>query len=364
MHGKLTYEELEQRVRDLEEALSKSKKAFNHVDGSKYEGKEHPSLKTLRTGKPCRNEIMGVYNRSGDFHWISINTDPIFFDDNQKPKAVAISFSDVTDQKNTEDELKRTLDATTDGIWTWNFKTNELFFSPKYYTMLGYAPKAFPATFENWIDLIHPDDQEGALATARAFLETKPDCYENEFRLRTRDGDYRWIRARARVAERDKNGEAVYMIGNHEDITEKKQHEEKLLLQSIVLDQIHDHVTITDLKGSISYVNQAQASSLGLRKEAIIGQTTEIFGEDPERGGIQRQIFNRTLKDGTWRGEMVNLDKNGSKHTMDCRTQIVHDEKGEPIAVCGIATDMTEYQNAKQRLRESEALFRTLSKSF
>ena len=124
--------------------------------------------------------------------------------------------------------LRQTLEATTDGIWTWNFETGEMHFSPRYYKMLGYEPDAFPPSFETWLSLIHPDDREGALAVATDHLATKPDEYENLFRLRSPDGTYRWVRARARVVERDPSGEAVFMIGNHEDVTMRKHAEEKL----------------------------------------------------------------------------------------------------------------------------------------
>ncbi|MCD6330363.1 MAG: PAS domain-containing protein [Candidatus Cloacimonetes bacterium] len=127
-----------------------------------------------------------------------------------------------------EKELQLTLDATTDGIWTWNFKTDKLYFSPKYYTMLGYEPNEFESNFENWAKLIHPDDREKALAVAERYLKMKPDLYKNEFRMITKTGDYLWIHAYARIVERDEKGNAVYMIGNHQDITERKQAEEEL----------------------------------------------------------------------------------------------------------------------------------------
>lgn len=72
-------------------------------------------------------------------------------------------------------------------------------------------------------------ETEQALARVSEYLETKPDEYDNEFRLVTANGDYRWIRAKARVVERDQDGNAIRMIGNHEDITETKWATEKLV---------------------------------------------------------------------------------------------------------------------------------------
>jgi len=153
----------------------------------------------------------------------------------------------ITEQKEVEEslklkesELELTLEAATDGIWTWNFKTGELTFSARYYKMLGYEPNEFPASFENWQGLIHPDDLEITMKTAKSWLKEKKGKYENEFRLKTKDDEYRWIRAQGRVVEHDENGEAVRMIGYHEDITGYKSVEQALRESQIRLQQAQE----------------------------------------------------------------------------------------------------------------------------
>jgi PAS domain S-box-containing protein len=121
-----------------------------------------------------------------------------------------------------EAELRLTLEATTDGIWSWTLPAS-LSFSPRYYSMLGYEPGEFPAAYENWVTLIHPEDREKALSVADRYLKTKRGRYENTLRLRTREGGYRWIRTTGFVVERDSEGNALRIIGNHEDITERKE---------------------------------------------------------------------------------------------------------------------------------------------
>lgn len=150
--------------------------------------------------------------------------------------AIMGNIIDITERKRmegalleSEKELSLTLDATTEGIWKWNFKTNEMFFSRCYYKMLGYEPGDFPPSYEAQINLIHPDDLKSVRQVADEFLETKSDHYENIFRLRTKTGEYRWIHARGTVVERDDRGDIVRMIGNHKDITEYKKAEEALM---------------------------------------------------------------------------------------------------------------------------------------
>lgn len=337
-----------------------------HEDGSKYEGKDHPSMKTLGSGKPCRNEIMGVCRPSGEVRWISINTNPMFSTNSDSPEAVAISFTDITELKQIQDDiakserkLRQTLEATTDGIWEWNFKTNKLNFSPKYYKMLGYDPNEFPATFENWVNLIHPDDQKKALAVASKYLETKPDQYENEFRLMTRKGDYRWIYARARVVERDNNGEAVNMIGNHEDITERKQ-AEKMLQENEqkyrdLFESNIDGIIRTNLVGAIKEVNPAFLKMVGYDSVDDLKETYQQLTPEKwhayEEDIVKNQVFKKGFSN---EYEKEYIQKNGTVFPISIKVWLVKDQ-GKPVGMWGIVRDITERKRAEEQQRKLEA---------
>ncbi|NLH46969.1 MAG: PAS domain S-box protein [Myxococcales bacterium] len=144
------------------------------------------------------------------------------------------------------------------------------------------------------------------------------------------------------------------------DITEKKQVEERNRFLSMVLDQIQDRVAVTDLTGRVTYVNDAECRMLKRSREELIGQSVQSFGEDPAQGATQREIIDGTLTQGEWRGEVVNIAADGEEIIMDCRTRLVNDEAGRPIAMCGISTDVTERRRAERRLRENEELFRLI----
>lgn len=147
------------------------------------------------------------------------------------------------------------------------------------------------------------------------------------------------------------------------DITERKKAEDRLRLQALVLDQINDQVTVTDLSGAIMYVNEAQERVLGYSAMDLVGRPTTVYGQDPKHGVTQEQILQRTLKDGHWRGEIVNTASDGSTVVMECRTQVVSNDAGEPACLVGIATDITENKRAEEALRESEENFRTFFES-
>ena len=127
--------------------------------------------------------------------------------------------------------------------------------------------------------------------------------------------------------------------------------------QAILLDQIHDLVTATDLAGRITYVNDAVCQAVGRRREELIGDHISTFGEDPQRGARQQDIVHLTLTLGQWRGVVVNIGQNGEPILLDCRTRLLHDENGQPTGMVGISSDITQAKQREQELgRLAEAV--------
>jgi len=146
-----------------------------------------------------------------------------------------------------------------------------------------------------------------------------------------------------------------------QDVTEKKQVEELLKFQSNILNQIQDRVTVTDLAGYITYINDSGCSKLGRTKEDLLGKHVSIYGEDSKKGATQKEIIQKTLHNGHWQGEVINRIMDGKSLIMYSRTQLVRDNDGNPQAICGISTDITERKNTEESLKESEERFRAIS---
>ena len=321
------------------------------------------------------DQVVRYRHKNGSTVWVRCRGIAIR-DEAGNPIRMLGAHNELTKQKQTEErlrkseeELRRTLNAVTDGIWTWNFKTNKLFFSPKYYTMLGYRAGEFPADFENWANLIHPNDREKAIAVATEYLKTKPDSYENEFRMRTQSGDYRWIRTRARVAERDENDSAVYMIGNHEDITEHKLAEEALIKSElkwryILLNTPQIGISL-DSDGKIIFVNDHFQKLTGWKAEEIIGQDWfDIFIPGKIREEI-RNVFKAVMRQedtvgySTYENDIV--IKNGELRHISWSNVLTKDLQGKIIDVTCLGIDLTERIRTEEALRNSENKFRNFA---
>jgi PAS domain S-box-containing protein len=129
--------------------------------------------------------------------------------------------------KEQEERLRVALEGTTDGIWDWNLATGQTYFSPRQYTMVGYEPGEFPPAYESWRQLFHPDDAETVEKTLWRAIE-KHTPFAIEYRVKAKDGEWRWILGRGKVVEVDEEGKAVRAAGSHTDITERKQAEVQL----------------------------------------------------------------------------------------------------------------------------------------
>lgn len=127
-----------------------------------------------------------------------------------------------------EERLRRVIEATSDGVWDWNLRSGEMFFSDHWYTMLGYAPGEFAASHAAWHDLLHPDDAAPAEAAIRAHVDGQSPELNLELRMRARNGDWQWVHNRGKVIERAAAGEALRMVGTQADIAARKRAEEQL----------------------------------------------------------------------------------------------------------------------------------------
>lgn len=142
---------------------------------------------------------------------------------------------DITPRKEVERKLAASeerwafaLESAHQGVWDHNLLTGETYFSPTWKSMLGYADDDIANTREAWINLLHPDDRERALADTGRHLDGESDQIECEFRMQHRNGNWIWILSRGRTIAQASDGKAARIIGTHTDITSIRSYEKQI----------------------------------------------------------------------------------------------------------------------------------------
>ncbi len=177
---------------------------------------------------------------NAELRWMNRHEKPVWLAWNSvcilERKQVYIIARDVTAQKEVQQELEEKRrryylanKASDTGIWDWMISTNKVYLSTTWKAQVGYCNDELDDSFETWQKLLHPDDYEPAQAALNSYLANPDGLFEDEFRLKHKDGTYRWINNRA-ASLIDKEGRPYRMLGTHTDVTKQKQFEEELKL--------------------------------------------------------------------------------------------------------------------------------------
>ncbi|MGC8638979.1 MAG: ATP-binding protein [Isosphaeraceae bacterium] len=153
-----------------------------------------------------------------------------------------------------------------DGIWDWDIESDTVYFSPRWKSQLGYEDHEITHQFFEFENRLHPDDHDRVMNTVQEYLKGRLRGFSVEFRMRCKDGSYRWILARG-LALRDEHGEPFRMAGSHTDITERKEVESKLAEQNQLLERAMKAERETNLA-----LRRAQALMVQNEKMAGLGQ--------------------------------------------------------------------------------------------
>ncbi|MGD8472888.1 MAG: GAF domain-containing protein [Anaerolineae bacterium] len=142
--------------------------------------------------------------------------------------------------RKSEERFSLAMRGANDGLWDWDVRTGEVYYSPRWKEMLGYANDEIEPSFSAWERLVHPEDKPAAMKGVEAFLSGELAKFEIEFRMRHRDGYYVDILSRAFGVRQAPGGPVVRIVGTHVDITERKRSREQARRQSEYLAALHE----------------------------------------------------------------------------------------------------------------------------
>ncbi len=152
-----------------------------------------------------------------------------------------------------------------DGLWDWDLRNNEIHFSSRWKAMLGYADDDIGDQPDEWLGRVHPDDRPEAEARIAAHISGRNHHFENEFRIKHKNGSYLWMLSRG-LAVRDATGRAYRMAGSQTDITAAKAASEQLVYNAF-------HDGLTGLPNRALFTNRLQhvITTSARRSEVLYG---------------------------------------------------------------------------------------------
>jgi diguanylate cyclase (GGDEF)-like protein/PAS domain S-box-containing protein len=126
------------------------------------------------------------------------------------------------DKHHSERRLKLALDSANEGMWDYFPLTEQIYYSPRWYTILGFSPDEFPKTLETWSTLTHPEDWQALARTFEDVLSGGDEAFRIEIRMLSKQGQWLWTQVRGSMAERDADGNVTRVAGTLIDISKHK----------------------------------------------------------------------------------------------------------------------------------------------
>ncbi len=334
--------------------------------------------KAIAEQEPFESEFR-VRARSGDYRWLGATGAPIR-DASGNFCEWAVALRDITERKQAEEELRKKerfiqslIDAVPAGIYIYDLKERRNFFTnPRLSSMLGYTTDELTAMGADFLPLLlHPEDWRRAYSHFETLREA-PDgsVLEIEYRMKHRDGQWRWVASREMVFMRDGDGWPLQILGVAQEITERKQAEEDLQRANrryqITLDALDGYIYEYNVSDNASERSKGLAKLIGFEPEDASPRlewwVDRIHPDDCDH--FRSEVGKILAEEPASRGETHYsieyrmLHREGSYVDVLDRFLVMRDAEGRPVQVVGVVINITQRKRVEEALRENEERLR------
>ena len=258
--------------------------------------------------------------------------------------------------KMVEAELRTSADRLNDaqyiahmGSWTLYLDSGKLFCSDEIFRLFEIDPNHFAATYEAFLDVIHPDDRDAVDKAYTNSLQTRMP-YEITHRLLMNDGRVKWVQEKC-ISDFDAFGKPLQSHGTVQDITARKQAEESLRIAATAFES-QEGMIVTDANSVILRVNRAFTELSGYTQEELVGMTPRKFKSGRHDADFYREMWETILRTGVWQGEIWDRRKNGEEYQKWLTISSVKDENGVVSHYIGAQYDITQRKQAEEKINE------------
>jgi len=253
---------------------------------------------------------------------------------------------DISERKQAELELRRNQELLNEaqrlgrlGSWELDLVSGELHWTDEVYRIFELDPAQFSPSYENFLNVIHPDDRDQVnQAYTQSLIDRQP--YGIEHRLLVADGRIKWVREHC-GSEFDASGKPLRSVGAVQDITEEHLVAEQLRIAAATF-ETQEAIAITDPDANILRVNQAFEVLSGYSAEEMIGQNPRILQSGRHDAAFFQAMWSALLGTGKWAGEIWDKRKNGEIYPKWMTITAVYDEQHRVTHYVAVSSDISQ----------------------
>lgn len=269
----------------------------------------------------------------------------------QLSKQVALKTQDLQTQL---ERHRSFITASNTGSWEYDQETGRLNCSPEYLSMLGLTPEELSeengSLKQLWTERLHPADKAKATQVFADYLKRHDDSlYENQFRLRHKNGHWVWILSRGRSLS--SNGQQRFMVGTHIDITARKESELNAQLLARLFEQSSEGLLITNAAQKIVQVNTAFCEISGYSPAEVIGKDPRLLNSGRHDKSFYHAMWQAIDSQGTWKGEIWNRRKDGSIFPEWLSISKIENPETAETFYIGLFRDISQYKEDEEQIR-------------
>jgi PAS domain S-box-containing protein len=254
--------------------------------------------------------------------------------------------------ESTEQKFRQMAENIHEVFWMSSADLSEvLYISPAYQQIWGRTCESLYTNPKSFLEAIHPEDRERVIANLQQNIKTEFDI---EYRIIWQDGTVRWIWDRS-VPIYNQVGEVYRRAGIAQDISDRKQAEQKIRFQSRLLDAVEQAVIATDLEGNIIYWNHYAEVLYGWSAAEVMGRLVVDVVPAASTKEQAAKLMSRLQVGESWSGEFLVQRRDGTTFPAMVFDSPIYNEQGSLIGIVGVSVDITERKRAEEELQRSNA---------
>ena len=233
--------------------------------------------------------------------------------------------------------------------WTMEFVSNGCI------ELTGYEPEELiDDAVVRYSDLVYHEDRVlGWEVVQAAVQENRP--FQLTYRIKTATGDEKWVWEQG-VGVRDAEGNVVALEGLIIDTSDQRRTEQAHRLLATAVEQGAEAIVITDLEGTIQYVNPSFERISGYPRQEAIGENPRILRSGKHDNAFYEELWSTIRSGKVWSGHFINRRKDGNLYRQEATISPVRDESGSIVNYVSVGRDVTRETELEEQLRQSQKM--------